>query len=300
MSEATEATNKQRRGIRLTVLVILLIAGSLVAGFFYAFTKARVMTKDELRDQGAYLYENPRMIPGFSLLDEQGKTLTPEALKGQWNLIFFGFTYCPDICPTTLAQLKLLYQELEPDVQANTQIWLASVDPARDTPEQMRSYLAFFHPLFRGITQGNPMALASEPPIKALIKLFLNPAPHHVVLLPVFGVASGISLAIAHLSFWSLDFWSLMSPLALPLVLFAFLSLGLVASGLLVLWLSEGTPQLGLVPVAAVGLVLFDFCFEQPGFPVTAERFMDYLQSGWGQTPIWLGFWVACFLLFFY
>lgn len=152
MSEATEATNKQRRGIRLTVLIIVLIAGSLVAGFFYAFTKARVMTKEELRDQGAYLYENPRMIPGFSLLDEQGKTLTPEAVKGQWNLIFFGFTYCPDICPTTLAQLKLLYQELEPEVQANTQIWLASVDPARDTPEQMRSYLAFFHPSFRGIT----------------------------------------------------------------------------------------------------------------------------------------------------
>lgn len=139
------------------------------------------------------------------------------------------------------------------------------------------------------------MALASEHPIKALIKLVLNPAPHHALLLPVLGVASGISLAIAHLSFWSLDYWSLMSPLALPLVLFAFLSLGLVASGLLVLWLSEGTPQLGLVPVAAVGLVLFDFCFEQPGFPVTAERFMDYLQSGWGQTPIWLGFWVGLF-----
>lgn len=152
MSEATDSKQAQRRGIRLTVLIIVVIAGSLVASFFYAFTKARVMSRDELRDQGAYLYENPRLIPSFTLLDERGDSLNSEALKGQWNLIFFGFTYCPDICPTTLAQLKLFYQELDPEVQADTQIWLASVDPARDTPEQLNSYLAFFHPAFRGIT----------------------------------------------------------------------------------------------------------------------------------------------------
>ncbi len=152
MSEQVANSGKQQRGIRLTVLVILLIAGSLVGSFFYAFTKARVMTRDELRDQGAYLYENPRLIPGVSLLDESGDTLTPDGFVGKWNLIFFGFTYCPDICPTTLAQLKLFYQELEPEVQHNTQVWLASVDPARDTPEQLKSYLEFFHPSFRGIT----------------------------------------------------------------------------------------------------------------------------------------------------
>ncbi len=152
MSEQAVNNSGQKRGIRVTVLVILLVAGSLVGSFFYAFTKARVMTRDELRDQGAYLYENPRLIPAFSLQDERAQLLTPQALTGKWNLIFFGFTYCPDICPTTLAQLKLFYQELEPEVQLDTQVWLASVDPARDTPEQLRSYLEFFHPAFRGIT----------------------------------------------------------------------------------------------------------------------------------------------------
>ncbi|MGB1905811.1 MAG: SCO family protein [Spongiibacter sp.] len=145
-------SQKQKRGIRATVICIVVISSFLVGSFFYAFTKARVMTRDELRDQGAYLYENPRLIPGFSLLDERGATITPEDLKGKWNLLFFGFTYCPDICPTTLAQMKLFYQELEPEVQANTQIWLASVDPARDTPEQLKNYLEFFHPSFKGIT----------------------------------------------------------------------------------------------------------------------------------------------------
>ena len=51
-----------------------------------------------------------------------------------------------------MAQLKLFYQELDPEVQADTQIWLVSVDPARDTPEQLDSYLEFFHPAFRGMT----------------------------------------------------------------------------------------------------------------------------------------------------
>lgn len=151
-SENRANSQKQNRGIRLTVTIILVIASILVGGFFYAFTKARVMTVDELKAEGAYLYENPRLLPKFSLIDDLGESMGPKSLQGQWNLLFFGFTYCPDVCPTTLAQLKSFYQELDPEVQENTQIWLVSVDPARDTPEQLHSYLEFFHPEFRGVT----------------------------------------------------------------------------------------------------------------------------------------------------
>ena len=87
----------------------------------------------------------------FTLTDQNGNTLSSSDID-KYKLVFFGFTYCPDICPTTLAQLKLFYQELDPEVQADTQIWLVSVDPARDTPEQLDSYLEFFHPAFRGMT----------------------------------------------------------------------------------------------------------------------------------------------------
>lgn len=154
MTEETQqsATAKRNRGIRLTVLAIVSVGIILVSGFFYSFTRARVMTAEELKSQGAYLYENPRMLPNFTLEDDRGERVTPSTFQGQWNLVFFGFTYCPDICPTTLAQLKAFYQELDPEVQADTQVWLASVDPARDTPEQLHSYLDFFHPAFRGIT----------------------------------------------------------------------------------------------------------------------------------------------------
>ena len=145
-------SSKQRQGIRLTVTIILLVASILVGGFFYVFTKARVMTVDELKAEGAYLYENPRLLPKFTLVNDLDETFTAKDLQGKWNLLFFGFTYCPDVCPTTLAQLKTFYQELEPEVQADTRIWLVSVDPARDTPEQLHNYLAFFHPDFRGVT----------------------------------------------------------------------------------------------------------------------------------------------------
>jgi protein SCO1/2 len=154
MTEETQqsATVMRDRGIQLTVLAIVSVAIILVSGFFYSFTRARVMTAEELKSQGAYLYENPRTLPNFTLEDDRGDRVTPSTFQGQWNLVFFGFTYCPDICPTTLAQLKAFYQELDPEVQAETQVWLASVDPARDTPEQLHNYLDFFHPTFRGIT----------------------------------------------------------------------------------------------------------------------------------------------------
>jgi protein SCO1/2 len=152
ITPAGNGASERQRGIRMTVVAIVAMGIVFVAGFFYAATRARMMTAEELKSQGAYLYENPRKLPNFSLLSDRGEVLTPTSMVGQWNLIFFGFTYCPDVCPTTLAQLKAFYQELEPDVQADTQIWLASVDPARDTPEQLHSYLDFFHPAFRGIT----------------------------------------------------------------------------------------------------------------------------------------------------
>lgn len=144
--------NQQRRGIRRTVVVIVLVVSALVGGFFYSLTQSRSLDKDALRQMGAYLYQNQRLLPNFSLVDDRGQGFTPSGFQGQWNLVFFGFTYCPDVCPTTLAQLKTFYAELSPEARKQTQVWLASVDPARDSPELLHSYLEFFNPEFRGIT----------------------------------------------------------------------------------------------------------------------------------------------------
>ncbi|MFZ5721399.1 MAG: SCO family protein [Pseudomonadota bacterium] len=77
----------------------------------------------------------------FQLVDTTGATVDQDLLKGKWSVVFFGFTHCPDICPTTLFELA----QVEPALGAraeNFQAVLISVDPQRDTPEQMRAYVA--------------------------------------------------------------------------------------------------------------------------------------------------------------
>jgi protein SCO1/2 len=73
-------------------------------------------------------------------------------LKGKWTMLFFGYTFCPDICPTTLAQLRQIKSELPKDVVGKLQIVLVSVDPNRDTPQQLKQYLGYFDPEFQGVT----------------------------------------------------------------------------------------------------------------------------------------------------
>lgn len=141
-----------RRGIRLTAGIVLLIAVVFVAGFFWATTRERTLSPEELQAHGALMFEAARKLPEFSLRDDTGAVVSPSWFEGRWNIVFFGYTFCPDICPTTLALLRQYYATLSPEQQADTRIVLATVDPARDTVEQLSQYLGFFHPDFRGLT----------------------------------------------------------------------------------------------------------------------------------------------------
>ncbi|MBT8132607.1 MAG: SCO family protein, partial [Gammaproteobacteria bacterium] len=89
----------------------------------------------------------------FALQGLNAAPVSPEQLRGRWNLLFFGFTHCPDICPTTLYHLTQSQQQLSdlPTVR-QPQIWLVSVDPARDTPDVLQQYLAHFSSEIRGLT----------------------------------------------------------------------------------------------------------------------------------------------------
>jgi protein SCO1/2 len=95
----------------------------------------------------------PLEIPDFSLVDHTGDPFTRSSLEGRWTLLFFGYTYCPDICPTTLQSLVPV-QDLLGD-GSDTSVVFVSVDPARDDVERMAEYVAFFHPTLMGVT-GEP------------------------------------------------------------------------------------------------------------------------------------------------
>ena len=91
----------------------------------------------------------------FSLVNQDGKTVTEADFAGKPMLVFFGFTYCPDVCPLSLDLLGAALDKLAetaPEKAARLQPIFISVDPARDTPAQMKDYLSYFHPSLTGLT----------------------------------------------------------------------------------------------------------------------------------------------------
>jgi len=142
----------QSRGVKLTVVAVLAFIFVIVAGFVYRIQQPRVMTVAEMKANGFYLLETPRDIGEFELVDHRGQPFTPTSLEGQWTLVFYGFTYCPDICPTTMSFLAEFTRQLEGTEVADTEVVMMSVDPARDTVDQLAEYVPYFDPDFTGVT----------------------------------------------------------------------------------------------------------------------------------------------------
>lgn len=96
----------------------------------------------------------PKALREFNLVGHDGEPVTLDRLKSKWTLLFFGYTYCPDICPTALAVLSAMFQRLEqhPGVVSDTQVLFVSVDPQRDKPEKLAEYVAYFDKRFAAAT----------------------------------------------------------------------------------------------------------------------------------------------------
>jgi protein SCO1/2 len=143
----SEQLNKDK-GIRRTLLSI---AGfiSLILGLLAAsYLSPKSLTTDQFRELGFYKFDTARVIDDFSLVNDAGDKVTLDSLKGQWSLLFFGFTYCPDVCPTTLSVLNDAISKMENPPQ----VIMVSVDPQRDTPEVLANYVPRFNPAFGGYT----------------------------------------------------------------------------------------------------------------------------------------------------
>ena len=102
----------------------------------------------------ALYYKQSRMIKPFELIDHNGQSFTKEQLNDKWSLVFFGYTSCPDICPTTLQNLNFIYDDLKAITQ-NSQVLLVSVDPQRDSQEKLAQYIAYFNSEFIALRAGH-------------------------------------------------------------------------------------------------------------------------------------------------
>lgn len=105
-----------------------------------------------LDEANLLLLPRERQLPSLTLVDERGRSVTTDSLRGRWHLLFFGFTACPDVCPTTLSDMRRLFSQLPPAVREQLQLVLVSADPARDTPEALRTYLGYYRANFKGLT----------------------------------------------------------------------------------------------------------------------------------------------------
>ena len=105
----------------------------------------------------------------FRLVDHTGKSRTMADFRGKVVAIFFGYTHCPDVCPTTLSDMKRVMEILGPDAD-RLQVLFVTVDPARDTPALLRQYIPSFNPTFLGLS-GNEVATAqAEKNFKIIVR----------------------------------------------------------------------------------------------------------------------------------
>ncbi|MCY7295724.1 SCO family protein [Alteromonas sp. a30] len=130
----------------LTLVVIACIA--LFGGVWFA--NGLMVPKEP---EHARLYPKPRSIGEVNLVDQNGESVTAEWFEGKWTLTFVGYTFCPDICPTTLGELKAIYPQLQAiDSEYPIEIMFMSVDPQRDTVARLKQYIDFFNPEFHAVT----------------------------------------------------------------------------------------------------------------------------------------------------
>ena len=105
-------------------------------------TPALALDRDVLLDQAnILLLPRERAIPPLELVDQDGQRFDTRSLQGRWHILFFGFTACPDICPTTLSDMRRLFSQLPKETRDQLQLVLITADPARDTPQQLKTYL---------------------------------------------------------------------------------------------------------------------------------------------------------------
>jgi len=129
---------KARAAARVTLIACALGGALLVAG----------CGKQPPAFQNLDITGNTQFGSDFSLPDTSGKIRTMADYKGKVVVLFFGYTHCPDVCPTTMAELSQALQQLGPEDAKRVQVLFVTVDPERDTPQALREYVGAFDPRF--------------------------------------------------------------------------------------------------------------------------------------------------------
>lgn len=158
--------------IATSLIISILLIG---AAAYFAQQNANTTPGNDAR------LTTPKPLTAFHLTTHDLKPLNIERLKGKWTLLFFGYTHCPDVCPTTLTELAQMAQQLPPEVLGDTQFVLVSVDPQRDNPESLAEYVGYFNESFLGATGNIDALTAFARQLDSKFSLETDPAGEPVV-----------------------------------------------------------------------------------------------------------------------
>jgi cytochrome oxidase Cu insertion factor (SCO1/SenC/PrrC family) len=145
-SRATAPEKKRRSGISLLAFLI----GIAVLAFIIALAGFEYFDKSGGKDKP--LLSAPSVGGPSELVNQRGETVTDKDFLGGYMMVFFGYTYCPDVCPTALSDMAAALDMLPPEKAKQVTPVFISVDPNRDTPEHLAEYVGFFHPRTVGLT----------------------------------------------------------------------------------------------------------------------------------------------------
>ncbi len=137
-----------------TVLLCLALVAVVLGVFVYSVVRTPLLSEAELRDRGVIILPRPRELAEFELTDTHGEAFTVEDLRGGWSFVLFGFTNCPDVCPTSmsvLAQAERQLQQTSPDSAGEFNGILVTVDPQRDDIATLGAYVGAFSARFVGV-----------------------------------------------------------------------------------------------------------------------------------------------------
>ena len=145
----------KKKSVKNYILPVIIGVISLAVGLW--LSQQILMNTNDTRipkNLDATVLPNARPLLGFSLIDENKQTFSPSQLKGQWSFLFFGFTNCPDVCPTTLKVMQSVWKTLPTKMgdAGHPKLYFISVDPDRDKPETLKHYVQYFNPEFKAAT----------------------------------------------------------------------------------------------------------------------------------------------------
>jgi protein SCO1/2 len=142
-------TQRNPSKLRLALLFAVATVLALSAGYW---TSGYLLNRPaDLSDLQATHFSEARALQPFELVDHTGKAFTNNELEGHWSFIFFGYTHCPDVCPTTLSVLNSVATRLRDQAEPLRYIFI-SVDPERDTPDKLGQFVSYFNADFIGVT----------------------------------------------------------------------------------------------------------------------------------------------------